>query len=272
MNFNKYKSLKKRLDVFLTDSNLNEYLKKLSTKKSKSLGRVNGTIAMRHRGGGLKRNQRNLWNYTDYSKQYCILRSIEYDPNKSSYIGTVQYQDGSFSKISVGSGNYVNQVMKLHKTSRDMLKTGDFIKLRDLPKGISIYNVERVPGSGPTYSKAAGTSCYLLTKTPRHAKVQLPSGEEKLFNLNCLVTLGSNSNKYKRFNKKYKAGTNRLLNKRPNVRGVAMNPVDHPHGGGAGKGRPGRPSVSLWGKLTKGVPTRKRNKSKKLILKKRNKN
>jgi len=104
--------------------------------------------------------------------------------------------------------------------------------------------LEKFPNSGPIFSKAAGVSSVLLTKDINYGKVRLPSGEERLFDLDCLTTVGSPSNMYRRFNKKYKAGTNRLLNKRPIVRGTAMNPIDHPHGGGAGKTAPGRPSVS----------------------------
>jgi large subunit ribosomal protein L2 len=123
-------------------------------------------------------------------------------------------------------------------------KVGDFLTLRNAPIGVPIYNLEKSPGSGPVYSKSAGVYSTLLTKDIKYGRVKLSSGNERLFDLNCLVTLGIPSNIYRQFNKKYKAGTNRLLNRRPIVRGTAMNPIDHPHGGGAGKTAPGRPSVS----------------------------
>ena len=141
------------------------------------------------------------------------------------------------------------------------------MKLKDAPIGVPIFNLEKSPGSGPVYSRAAGVSSLVLTKDLYYAKVKLPSGEERLFDLNCQLTLGVPSNIHNKFNKKYKAGTNRLLNKRPTVRGVAMNPIDHPHGGGEGKTSGGRPSVSPWGKLTKGVPTRNKKIKNKFIVK-----
>jgi large subunit ribosomal protein L2 len=125
-----------------------------------------------------------------------------------------------------------------------LLKQGDIIALKYAPIGIPLYNLEKFPNSGPVYSRSAGTHCILLSRDLNFGKVKMPSGEERLFNLNCLTTIGIPSNAFHFLNKKYKAGTNRLLNKRPVVRGTAKNPVDHPHGGGAGKTAPGRPSVS----------------------------
>jgi large subunit ribosomal protein L2 len=184
-----------------------------------------------------------LSNY-EKSQQYGILRSIEYDPNRSSFIGLVQYQSGSFAYVLVSSTMKVGNVYSFSSNPVNFRKNGDFLKLRYAPIGVPIYNLEKFPNSGPIFSKAAGVSSVLLTKDINYGKVRLPSGEERLFDLDCLTTVGSPSNMYRRFNKKYKAGTNRLLNKRPIVRGTAMNPIDHPHGGGAGKTAPGRPSVS----------------------------
>lgn len=270
MNFNKYKNHIKQYDVDLNLNIIKKHLKKLIFAKQKSLGRSSGAIVTWHKGGGVKHHYRHLWNYQNFNDhKYMLIRNIEYDPNRSAFIALVQYEDGSFCNIIVSSDNYVNQIIKLQNKNLTNIKNGDFIKLRDVPKGMLIYNVEKFPGSGPIYSKAAGVSSLLLTKNLEYAKIKLPSGEERLFDLDCLVTLGNSSNKYKCFNKKYKAGTNRLLNKRPVVRGVAMNPIDHPHGGGNGKSTPGRPSVSPWGKLTKGVPTRNKKLISKLIIKRR---
>ena len=267
MNFNKYKTLLNQYDISFEKYEYRSNLKRLLLKKPKSLGRSKGSIVMWHRGGGVKRNYRTLLSNYQKSQQYGILRSIEYDPNRSSFIGLVQYQSGSFAYVLVSSTMKVGNVYSFSSTQVNFRKNGDFLKLRYAPIGVPIYNLEKFPNSGPIFSKAAGVSSILLTKDINYRKVRLPSGEERLFDLDCLTTVGSPSNMYRRFNKKYKAGTNRLLNKRPIVRGTAMNPIDHPHGGGAGKTAPGRPSVSPWGKLTKGVPTRKKNIKNKFIVK-----
>jgi len=267
MNFNKYRNVLKQNDIEFSTIDYRKNLKRLILKKSKSLGRSRGTIVSWHRGGGVKRNFRPLFNYKEISSNYGIIRSIEYDPNRSSHIGLIQLENGAFFRSIISSLAKINQVISLQDNILDYNKTGDIIKLRNAPIGIPIYNLEKYPGSGPVYSKAAGVYSILLTKDLNYGKVKLPSTEERLFDLDCQLTLGTPSNSSNKFNKKYKAGTNRLLNKRPVVRGVAMNPIDHPHGGGEGKTKGGRPSVSPWGKLTKGVPTRKKSKKNKFILK-----
>ena len=251
-------------DVIFKKLNLRKSLKRLLLKKNKSLGRSKGSIVMWHRGGGVKRNYRILLNYKTIPSSFAVLRSIEYDPNRSAFIGLIQFENGSFSNIVVSSKMKVGEILYLShlKENHYFRKIGDFLSLRDAPIGVPIYNLEKFPGSGPIYSKSAGVYSTLLTKDMKYGRVKLSSGAERLFDLNCLITLGIPSNIYRQFNKKYKAGTNRLLNRRPIVRGTAMNPIDHPHGGGAGKTAPGRPSVSPWGKLTKGVPTRKNIKNK----------
>jgi len=251
-------------DVIFKKLSIRQDLKKLLIKKNKSLGRSHGSIVMWHRGGGVKRNYRILLNYKSIPSNFAILQSIEYDPNRSAFIGLIQFQNGSFSNIVVSSKMKQGDVLHLGINKKDYYfrKPGDFLTLRNVPIGIPIYNLEKFPGSGPIYSKSAGVYSTLLTKDIRYGRVKLSSGAERLFDLECSVSLGIPSNIYRQFNKKYKAGTNRLLNRRPIVRGTAMNPIDHPHGGGAGKTAPGRPSVSPWGKLTKGVPTRKNFKNK----------
>ena len=157
----------------------------------------------------------------------------------------IQFNDGSFSNIDSSSTTYVDQIVRIDKeTLNSSAKEGDVLKLRNIPRGIPFYDLEKFPNSGPIYSRAAGSRSFLLSKESLMASVKLVSGDIKNFDLDCSAVLGVSSNRYNKFNKKYKAGTNRLLNRRPIVRGVAMNPVDHPHGGGEGKGRPGRPSVS----------------------------
>jgi large subunit ribosomal protein L2 len=259
MNFNKNKNVKKLTDINFFDFkkfiktkshlNLNFSLKKfllkrLLLKKNKSLGRSYGKIVSLHRGGGLRDKYRSIISIKNFKNRYGILRSIEYDPNRSIYIGVVQAEDGSFCYISVTSLMQVNDVICFSE-QHQLFKFGDFFKLRYVPIGVPIYNLEKFPGSGSVYSRSAGVFSVLLAKSSEYGTVKLPSGEERLFDLNCNVTLGTPSNLYHKFQKKYKAGTNRLLNRRPHVRGVAMNPIDHPHGGGAGKTTSGRPKVSI---------------------------
>jgi large subunit ribosomal protein L2 len=267
MNFNKYKNIQKQYDVEFAKVKYRKNLKRLLLNKPKSLGRSQGTIVSWHRGGGVKRNFRPIFDYQNKITGYALIRSIEYDPNRSAFIGLAQTQQGAFINIIISSLLKVGDVISLDNSSFSYTKNGDFLKLRQAPIGIPIYNLEKFPGSGPIYSKAAGVYSTLLTKDLNYGKVKLPSGEERLFDLNCSTTLGVPSNINNKFNKKYKAGTTRLLNKRPIVRGVAMNPVDHPHGGGQGKTKGGRPSVSPWGKLTKGVPTRSKSLKNKFIVK-----
>lgn len=266
MNFNKYKYIQKAFDVnFLKFKNI----KRLLVKKNKSLGKSYGSIATWHRGGGVKRAYRKIINNTNVSQNYAILRSIEYDPNRSAYIGVIQYKTGAFSYTVVSSRMQIGDIIYFSSDASDLFKKGDSIKLRYAPIGLPLYNLEKIPGSGPVYSRSGGVYVTLLSKSSNFGKVLLPSQEEKLFDLDCLVTIGRPSNLYNKWHKKYKAGTNRLLNWRPTVRGTAMNPIDHPHGGGQGKTAPGRPSVSPWGKLTKGVPTRNKKIKNKFIVKRR---
>lgn len=268
MNFNKYKFSSKKLDVILSKKFLMKDLKKMSRGGKKPLGRSYGKIVMAHKGGGLKRTFRTLVNKTVDSLQgFAIIRSIEHDPARSSFLAVVQTPLGYFGSFAVNSLAKIGDVLQISKSIQRDLFIGDILKLRYLAKNIPFYNIEKYPGSGPIYAKTAGSKAFLLAKMGNYAKVRLPSGEERLFSLDCAVNLGIASNSFSFLNKKYKAGTNRLLNKRPVVRGTAKNPVDHPHGGGAGKTAPGRPSVSPWGKLTKGVPTRSKKLVNKFILK-----
>ena len=222
MNFNKYKNTQKSYDVKFSKINYRKNLKRLLLNKPKSLGRSQGTIVSWHRGGGVKRNFRPIFDYKDKVSGYGLIRSVEYDPNRSAFIGLVQTKEGSFINIIISSSMKVGDVISLGNPSSSYIKNGDFLKLRQAPIGIPIYNLEKLPYSGPVYSKAAGVYSILLTKDLNYGKVKLPSGEERLFDLNCCCTLGVPSNINNKFNKKYKAGTSRLLNKRPIVRGVAM--------------------------------------------------
>lgn len=260
MNFNKYKIIKDLKDVNTKKSNYFNYLKKLILTKKKTLGRSFGKIVCWHKGGGVKRNYRSL-SKNNFQNSFGIVRSIEYDPNRTTYIGLIQSKQGFFYYKPVSSLVKINDIISFTEENPYRIKQGDILKLRYIPIGYNIFNIEKYPGSGPTYLKAAGSKGHLVYKDLEYGKIKLSSGEERIFNLDCTAYLGIPSNSNHKFNKKYKAGTIRLLNKRPTVRGTAMNPIDHPHGGGQGKSTPGRPSVSPWGKLTKGVPTRNKTRN-----------
>lgn len=267
MNFNKYKNISPVYDVNVSKK---KGLKKLIVSNKRFFGRPFGKIVSWHKGGGVKRKYRILLNNKSSSiNSYAVVQNIIYDPNKSAFVSNIQLQDGSFSTILTTSNMKVNDVISLNSGKVEELSIGDYIKLRYAPLGVPIYNLEQYPGQGPIFSRSAGASASLVSKTLSHARIKLPSGEERLFDLDCFCSVGVPSNINHKFHKKYKAGTNRLMNKRPTVRGVAMNPVDHPHGGGEGKTSGGRPSVSPWGKLTKNVPTRSKKKHNKLILKRK---
>lgn len=269
MNFNKYKEIPKVYDVNFSKYKFKTNLKKLILNKKKNLGRSFGSIVSWHKGGGVKRSYKILFENNKIIENFGILRSIEYDPNRSVFVGVLQLKNGIFCNIAISSKMSVNDILYFSNKQYLNYKNGDLIKLRYVPIGVPIFNLEQYPGSGAVYSKAGGVSSTLLSKTVNYGKIKLPSGEERLFDLNCLAIMGTPSNIFNKFHKKYKAGTNRLLNWRPHVRGVAMNPIDHPHGGGEGKSSGGRPSVSPWGKLTKGVPTRKKRIKNKFIVKRR---
>lgn len=267
MNFNKYKNLKKLYDIEI-DKKCQLDVKKLITGHKKSLGRSQGKIVSWHRGGGVKRNFRKIYNNSDVSSNtslHAIVRSINYNPNSSSFIGVIQFENAAFAYTPITSKIKINDIIIFSNHENNIIKNGDNLQLRYIPIGIPIYNIEKYPGSGPIYTKAGGTVSTLISKDDIYAKVKLSSGEERLFDLNCFSTVGTPSNTYNKFHKYYKAGTRRLLNRRPVVRGVAMNPIDHPHGGGEGKSGSGRPCVSPWGKLTKNVPTRHSNKNKFIV-------
>jgi len=264
MNFNKYKNISPIYDVLVSKK---KGLKKLIISNKRSFGRPFGKIVCWHKGGGVKRKYRILLDKTYLTQPtYAIVQDILYDPNKSAFIGNIQLQNGSFSTISLNSNMKVNDIIRLDCDSTDEISIGDRLKLHYIPLGVPIYNLEQYPGKGASLAKSAGSSCFLVSKSALYARVKLPSGETRLFDLDCSACVGVPSNINHKFQKKYKAGNNRLLNRRPTVRGVAMNPVDHPHGGGEGKTSGGRPSVSPWGKLTKNVPTRSKKKINKLIL------
>ena len=202
----------------------------------------------------------------------AIVQRLEYDPNRSALIALVKYEDSTMSYILAPEGLKIgDQIMSTNKADSIDIKPGNTLRLKNIPVGTLIHNIELRPGSGGQMVRSAGTYASLLSKEDeRYALVRLVSGEQRKVLLNCRATVGTLSNPEWKNQKLGKAGRSRWLGRRPAVRGVAMNPVDHPHGGGEGKTSGGRHSCSPWGILTKGFRTRKKTKlSNKFIVRKR---
>lgn len=253
----------------------NNLIKKLPIKKlikgfQRSNGRNNqGKITVRHRGGGHKRLYRNIcFNRINTTG---IVQAICYDPNRSSNIANIYNEKKKENfYIIAPEGLQINDTIESGPTSE--LKIGNALPLNNIPIGSIIHNISLKPNSSGKLIRSAGTSAQLLQKlSNNYAKIRLNSGELRLILLTCYATLGVVSNVNHKKIKLGKAGRNRWLNRRPHVRGVAMNPVDHPHGGGEGKTSGGRPSVTPQGKITKGKPTRSKTKSNQFILEVRKK-
>jgi large subunit ribosomal protein L2 len=246
--------------------------KSLLTDLRKTGGRnVHGRITMRHHGGGHKRMYRIIDFRRDKIDVPAIVTAIEYDPNRNARIALLKYADGEKRYIIAPFDIKVGQQVISSKNPETEMKTGNCLPLRLIPTGIPIHNIELRQGFGGAIVRSAGTSATISAKEGDIAQVKLPSGEVRLISLDCMATIGSVSNPEHISLTYGKAGRIRWLGKRPIVRGLAMNPVDHPHGGGEGKSGQGNPHpVSPWGMPTKGYKTRKKKKySNKFILKRR---
>ena len=242
--------------------------KRLLKVLKKSGGRnVNGRITMRHRGGGHKRHLRIIDFKRDKIGIPATVASIEYDPNRSARIALLNYVDGEKRyilaplKLEVGSS-----VMSGPKVD---IKPGNTLPLRNIPLGTDIHNIELRVGRGGQIVRSAGTHAQLMAKEGRYALVKLPSGELRMVLIDCNATVGQLGNVSHENIALGKAGRRRWLGRRPKVRGVAMNPVDHPMGGGEGRSSGGRHPCTPWGKPTKGYRTRKNRKTDRYIVTKR---
>jgi large subunit ribosomal protein L2 len=241
----------------------------LTASLSKSGGRNNkGRVTSFHRGGGHKRKYRIIDFKRDKFGIPAKVFSIEYDPNRSSRIALLHYADGEKRYIIAPDGLKVgDSVMSGEKAE---IKVGNALKLKDMPLGSFIHNIELKPGKGGQVGRSAGVAIQLMAKEGKHAQVKMPSGEVRLISLECMATYGTVGNSDHENISLGKAGRSRWLGKRPNVRGVAMNPVDHPMGGGEGKTSGGGHPVSPWGQKAKGLKTRKKkNATNKYIVKRR---
>ena len=243
----------------------------LETKKEKAGRNSYGRITVRHRGGGNKVKYRIIDFKRKKDGMKATVIGIEYDPNRSANIALLQYEDGEKTYIIAPLGLKDGDVV-LSGEGAD-IKPGNALKIKDIPVGTFIHCIELPPGIGAQMVRAAGNSAQLMAKEGKYAQVRLPSGEVRMVSVECKATIGEVGNSDHENIKVGKAGKTRYKGIRPTVRGVVMNPCDHPHGGGEGKSPIGRPSpVTPWGKPALGLKTRKKNKkSDMFIVKRRNK-
>ena len=243
-------------------------VKQLTEGLTKSGGRNNaGRITARRRGGGHKRSYRII----DFKRRKfdmpATVERLEYDPNRTAFIALIKYEDGELAYIlapqRLGVGDTV-----VAGESVDV-KPGNAMPLKSIPIGTIIHNIEMKPGKGGQIARSAGTFAQLVGRDAGYAIIRLTSGEQRLILGSCMASVGAVSNPDQSNIKLAKAGRSRWLGKRPSVRGVAMNPVDHPHGGGEGKTSGGRHPVTPWGKPTKGRRTRSNKATDKYILRSR---
>ena len=244
--------------------------KKLVEKQAKTGGRNNsGRITVRHKGGGHKQHYRVIdWKRNKDGIQGVVER-IEYDPNRSANIALIKYKDGERRYILAPKGLDTDALVMSGATSP--ISVGNAMPLRNIPVGSVIHCVEIKPGKGAQFVRSAGTSCQLVAREGKYATLRMRSGEMRRVLVECRATLGEVGNGEHNLRSLGKAGAKRWRGVRPTVRGVAMNPVDHPHGGGEGKTSGGRHPVSPWGMPTKGYKTRKNKRTDKLIVRRRGK-
>jgi len=243
-------------------------VKALTEGKRGKGGRNNlGRITQRWRGGGHKRRYRKI----DFLRQKHDMPAevvrLEYDPNRSGFIALVKYEDGELSYVL--APQRLKEGDKIVSGERVDVKPGNAMPMRNIPVGTIIHNVEMKPGKGGQLARAAGTYAQLVGRDAGYALLRLSSGEVRMVRAACMASIGAVSNPDRQNISIGKAGRNRWLGKRPSVRGVAMNPIDHPHGGGEGRTSGGRHPVTPWGKGTKGTKTRQNKATDRYIVRRR---
>ncbi|MYB39841.1 50S ribosomal protein L2 [Candidatus Saccharibacteria bacterium] len=259
----------------MTSQNFDEVTAKKPVKSllrpvRKSAGRNNrGVITSRRRGGGAKRHYR-LISWRLPAGFEATVKEIEYDPNRSARLARLQEASGRYHYVVAPKGIKRGQAVKVGDAAP--IETGNRLKLRHIPLGSLIHGIEMKLGKGAQIVRAAGTSAQLTAKDGDYAQVKLPSGEIRLFHLDAQATLGTVGNEQHQNVKLGKAGRNRRLGRRPKIRGVATNAVDHPHGGGEAKGKGYKTPMTPWGQPTLGYKTRHKRKSNKFIVRSRHAN
>jgi len=263
---------------FMTVTTFDDITKKepektlLAPNKKKAGRNVYGRITVRHHGGGHKQKYRLIDFKREKENVPAKVAGIEYDPNRSARIALLHYLDGEKRYILAPLGVQVGQ--EVISGNQAEIRPGNALVLKNIPVGTFVHNVELKPGAGGQMARSAGSAAQLVAKEGKYAHLRLPSGEVRLVLQNCKATVGQLGNLEHENVDIGKAGRTRWLGKRPTVRGSAMNPADHPHGGGEGRAPIGMPSpVTPWGKPTLGYKTRRKNKkSNELIVRKRRKN
>lgn len=262
-------SLRHRVGLHYEDLTTDRPYKPLLEPLKKSGGRdARGRISIRHRGGGHKRQYRVIDFKRDKLNVPGRISTIEYDPNRSAFISLVIYQDGDKKYILTPQKVKVGQSIVSSDKQVDILP-GNAMPLRHIPLGMIIHNIELRKGKGGQMVKSAGAGAQVLAKEGDYAQVRMPSSEIRRIHLDCRATIGEVSNPDHQNIVLGKAGVKRWKGRRPHVRGTAMNPIDHPHGGGEGKAKGGRNPVSPTGKPTKGYRTRRNKRTKKFIVRRR---
>ena len=252
------------------DLHKGEPVKALVEKKSKSGGRNNGgRITTRHKGGGHKQRYRVV----DFKRSKdgipAVIERLEYDPNRTANLALLKYADGERRYIIAPRGVKVDDPVE--SGAQAPIKTGNCLPIRSIPVGTTIHCVELKPNKGAQLGRSAGAAIQLVAREGAHATLRLRSGEMRKVLADCRATIGEVGNTEHNLRKLGKAGATRWRGVRPTVRGVAMNPVDHPHGGGEGRTSGGRHPVSPWGMPTKGFKTRKNKRTDNMIVRRRNK-
>jgi large subunit ribosomal protein L2 len=242
----------------------------LLEKQSKTAGRNNsGRITMRHKGGGHKHHYRHIDLLRNKDGIPAKVERIEHDPNRSAHIALLCYADGERRYIIAPKG--IAAGATLMSGSEAPIKAGNALPLRNIPVGSTIHCIEMQPGKGAQLARSAGASVQLLAREGSYAQLRLRSGEIRRVHVDCRATIGEVGNEEHNLESIGKAGRVRWRGIRPTVRGVAMNPIDHPHGGGEGRTSSGQDPVSPWGVLTKGYKTRKNKRTSSMIIQTRHK-
>src|SRR5580692_989903 len=242
--------------------------KALTEIKKKHSGRNNnGHITVRHKGGGT----RKIYRIIDFKRAKdgvpAKVATVEYDPNRSCRIALLNYRDGEKRYILAPLGLQVGEMVESGPNAD--IKIGNALPIKNIPVGTVIHNIELRPGEGGKLVRSAGVSAQLMAKEDEYSQVRMPSGEVRRIHINCRATIGQLGNVEHENQVIGKAGRSRHLGKRPSVRGIAMNPVDHPHGGGEARSTSGRPPTTPWGVMTMGKKTRRNKRTTKMIVRRR---
>jgi large subunit ribosomal protein L2 len=242
----------------------------LVSARPRTGGRNNaGRITTRHRGGGHKRRYRVIDFKRDKTGIPAKVERLEYDPNRSAHLALLLYADGERRYILAPKG--IKPGAEIRSGSDAPIKAGNAMPMRNIPVGALVHNIEMKPGKGGQLARSAGNSAQLVAREGEHATLRLRSGEMRRVLADCIATIGEVGNVEHSLRSLGKAGAGRWRGRRPTVRGVAMNPVDHPHGGGEGRTSGGRHPVSPWGVPTKGYRTRTNKRTDDMIIRRRNK-